>query len=157
MKNLSLTATARIAGLVIAAVAVPALGGADDAADPCRRRLVDQVWLCSQSLASLRSVAICVQSYVIDNKALPGVSTLEELMALVEPAYIKTLPTIDAWGTPLRYVASPDGTSFRVISAGSDGQFDPPSWDRPGLLTSSKDDAVITGSYETRREWVLQE
>lgn len=129
MKKPSLAVMVGLVGLVIAALGLPTRGRAENPPDACRRKLVDQVWLCSRSLGDLRSLAICVQAYVIDNKRLPKPSTPEELKALFEPMYIKTCSLADAWGTPLRYVVSPDGTSYRVISAGSDPKFDPASWD----------------------------
>ncbi|HEY0156763.1 MAG TPA: DUF2059 domain-containing protein [Thermoanaerobaculia bacterium] len=70
----------------------------------------------------LRSVAVAAESYAVDHNFYPRVSTLEELRQLLEPTYIRELPLVDAWGTPLFYVS--DGSNYRFASAGADRRFE---------------------------------
>jgi hypothetical protein len=64
----------------------------------------------------------------------------------------------DEWGTPLRYVASPDGQHYWLVSAGSDRVFEEKSWASPAFLSDSRNDAVLTsGGWDSDREWVIQE
>src|SRR6185295_20266572 len=79
-------------------------------------------------------------AYKLDRGSYPAVRTLEELRAAVEPVYIRKAPMVDAWGRPYRYELTKSG--FRVVSAGADGKFDPPTWDVEGRQASLDADAV---------------
>jgi hypothetical protein len=63
------------------------------------------------------------------------------------------LPRHDAWGTPLRYERMEDGKAMRIISAGSDGRFEPDTWSSPEALVGYSQDAVIEGSRILTRIW----
>ena len=77
---------------------------------------------------------------------------------MVQPTYIARTPMADGWGTPLRYVVSPDGQHYWLVSAGSDRAFDEKSWAIPAFLSDSRFDAVLTSEgWQTDREWVIQE
>lgn len=116
-------------------------------------RVVDQWYLAVHTIADANSLRTSVQAYAIDNKHYPLVTTIEELRPLLEPVYIRTMPTKDAWGTPFIYRPVDGGKSFVIASAGSDKKFDESAWDA-GYMMSSKDDLVYQG--ESAREWVIQ-
>ena len=83
---------------------------------------------------------------------------MSALRDLIQPTYIKATPMTEAWGTEFRYLASADGKSYRLVSAGSDKVFDEASWSIAGFLESSAEDAVVSSSsVGSEREWVIQE
>ena len=83
-----------------------------------RRKLADHAYLCIQSLESMRAVQTAIDAYAVDHSTYPRVNTMEELRSMVQPAYIARTPMADGWGTPLRYVVSPDGQHYWLVSAG---------------------------------------
>ena len=76
----------------------------------------------------LRTVATASEAYATDNDEYPRVTSMEELRTLLEPTYIRTMPSEDGWGTKLFYVT--DGEHYRFVSAGSDRKFE---WNRQVL------------------------
>ncbi len=116
-------------------------------------RVVDQWYLAVHTIADANSLRTSVQAYAIDNNHYPLVTNIEELRPLLEPIYIRTMPTKDAWGTPFVYRSVDDGKSFVIASAGSDRKFDESTWGA-GYTMLSKDDLVYQGDSE--REWVIQ-
>jgi len=105
------------------------------------------------TMSDMRSIAIACEAYRIDNFSFPAAAWLEELERLVAPTYIRSLPRHDAWGTPLRYERMEDGKAMRIISAGSDGRFEPDTWSSPEALVGYSQDAVIEGSRTLTRMW----
>ncbi len=80
-----------------------------------------------QTLTDMRSLAIVLQAYAIDNETLPGAPVQEmtqfyKIEPLVAPIYIRRLPLRDGWGH--RFVYWHDGSQFRIASPGADGQFE---------------------------------
>lgn len=82
-----------------------------------------------RTMADLRTVGIALEAYGIDNNAYPAsdgwveVSTLTDELSSV---YIRTLPVTDGWSNAMLYWS--DGSSYRLVSSGKDGQLDR-SWD----------------------------
>jgi hypothetical protein len=108
------------------------------------------------TMADMRSLATSVEAYAVDNKDLyPAAATLDALIPMIEPVYIRTAPAVDAWGHPYVFVPSADRRSYRIISGGSDGATDPKSWEKAGELTTFAEDAVVdSGSFS--RAWPLR-
>ncbi|HEY7368851.1 MAG TPA: hypothetical protein VIA29_03125, partial [Thermoanaerobaculia bacterium] len=48
-------------------------------------------------------------------------SGLDELLYLLQPRYIESLPLRDAWGNRLLYATSNDLRSYAIVSMGRDG------------------------------------
>lgn len=94
------------------------------------------------TMHDMMSWKIVFDAYRLDHKEYPHVSTLEEARAIGEPIYIKAAPMHDAWGNPYRIEA--DGKTFRIVSAGADGKFDPPTWSVPANALPYDADAVMT-------------
>ena len=123
-----------------------------------RRHLADQWYQCVQTLLDMRALQTAIEAYGVDHPTYPMAKTMEELRALVQPTYIATTPIKDAWGTAFRYIVSPDGKSYKLVSAGSDRAFTDESWKIPAFLSDSEADAVLTSDgWGTYREWVIQE
>ena len=143
-----------LAGILAIGLPLMTLAGAV----PEGRTMVDQSYLCGRTLLEMRSVAIALSSYLIDNPTLPtDLASIDQVRPLIEPMYIGKAVLEDAWGTSLRVWVGPDRKAFRVVSAGSDREFDETSWSQAGLLAASSDDAVISSSRAESREWVIQE
>ncbi len=92
---------------IIAAIAIPNLLNAINRSKQKR------------TMADMRSIATAIEMYSIDNAFFPAASSPATLAVLIEPAYIKILPTLDGW----RRTYSIDSTSvqYTVWSGGSDG------------------------------------
>jgi len=122
----------------------------------CKRQRVDSSLPCTETLIAMRSLQTAIEAYAIVNHSYPVAASMTALRDLVQPTFIKTTPLVDAWGTEFRYLLTPDGKAYRIVSAGSDKVFDEASWTAEGLLDSSKDDAVLS-SRLPEREWTIQE
>jgi hypothetical protein len=123
----------------------------------CTRKTADHLLACIDTLVAMRSVQTAVEAYAIDHgRRYSQAHSMAQLRDLVQPTYFKTMPLTDAWGTEFRYLPTPDGKSYRLVSAASDKNFDESSWSTPGLLESSKEDAVVSSDADGR-EWVIQE
>src|SRR5262245_23110438 len=107
--------------------AAVALAG-DPPAAKAAPRIVDQWYLAVHTIADARSLQTCVEAYYLDHRQFPPAATVDELRKLIEPVYIRTTPTKDAWGTPFLYRVSADGQSYVLASAGSDRKFDESTW-----------------------------
>jgi len=81
-----------------------------------------------RTMADIRSVAVAVESYKIDNGVCPGPTEdhvdASFLREFVQPMYIRTLPVADAWGNGLLYWS--DGEHYRIVSNGRDGEAEEP-------------------------------
>ncbi len=137
--------------LFVTALALPAV--ADEAV--CVRKVVDHKGMCMRTYLAMKSIQTAVEAYGVAHNVFPKATAMAELRALIEPAYIRTTPMTDDWGTEFKYVVSADGQHYKIISAGSDRAFAPETWDAAGLLSSSADDQVLT-SEARDREWTLQ-
>lgn len=88
-----------------------------------------------RTMADLRSVATALEAYATDNDRYPD-ADYAGLKPLLEPVYIRKFPEQDIWGHAYAYVASPDGTQYRFVSAGSDGVFE---WDSRRITPATTD------------------
>jgi hypothetical protein len=102
------------------------------------------------TMSDLRTLATAVEAYALDNKTYPAAATLDALIPMIEPIYVRKAPVVDAWGHPYVYVASADRKSYRLVSAGADGATDAKSWDAAGALKSFDEDAVVSSGAFSR-------
>ena len=107
------------------------------------------------TLGDMRTLATAIEAYAVDHKAYPKVGSLEEVVPLIQPVYIRHAPVRDAWGNPFVYSSSADGKTYRLVSPGSDHAADPSTWDVPGELSSYAADAVLD-SGQFRRGWMYR-
>jgi len=81
-----------------------------------------------RTMADLRTVATSVEAYAADNNGYPQATSIEALVPLIEPKYIKTVPRIDGWGHPLMYSCyqQQEGrcTGYLLGSGGKDMTFE---------------------------------
>ena len=98
------------------------------------------------TMQDMRSWSIVLSAYQKDYGKLPAAPTLEALVALIQPVYIRYAPVTDAWGNPYRVALDRDGLVRGVVSAGADGKFDEPTWLQTGEQESFEADAVATAA-----------
>jgi len=76
------------------------------------------------------SLGYALRDFKDANGSYPQAASLDELLTTLRAvAPERELGTTDAWGTPIRYVRSEDGATYRLISAGADMEFDHGDWD----------------------------
>lgn len=101
---------------IVAAIAVPNVITAQQRAKQKR------------TIADLRTTGTAIEMFVTDKNDYPQISSMyvAELEKALVPAYIKALPTVDGWGTALRYECWPRGKCehYAVGSAGADREFE---------------------------------
>jgi len=102
------------------------------------------------TMSDMRSLATALEAYAKDNHVYPTGTTIEALVAAVQPSYMRKAHATDAWGRAYVYVPAADGTSYRLVSAGSDGKTDPGSWESAGPLATFEADAVLDSGSMTR-------
>jgi general secretion pathway protein G len=98
---------------VIAAIAIPNLINAIE------------VGRSKRTMADMRSLAVALETYAVDEARYPSSDGWVEVSSLAEelaPTYIEVLPTSDGWGNDLLYRS--DGVSYRILSRGRDGILD---------------------------------
>ena len=76
-----------------------------------------------RTMADIRSVATAAEAYATDNNKYPDASSVAELSAALSPTYIREVPSLDGWGTPMKYERLGD-TGYAVGSAGADKTFE---------------------------------
>jgi len=101
-----------------------------------------------QTVSEVRDVSTAIQRYALDHDFAYPDGDYASLEALVAPAYLKTFPAKDPWRHAYAYVVSPDHNSFRIVSAGADGTFEPDS--RTIVVYKKGDEPPV--SYRNRLE-----
>ncbi len=95
---------------IIAAIAIPNLLNAIDRGKQKR------------TMADIRSIGTAVESYAVDNNHYPVATSITALEGVIEPVYIKTLPTTDGWNNAMVYQpGATSGRGYTVKSPGKDG------------------------------------
>jgi len=102
------------------------------------------------TMSDMRSLATALEAYATDNRSYPAASTIDAMVARIQPSYMRKAPATDAWGRAYVYVPGTDGQSYRLISAGEDGKTDPGSWESVGPLSTFAEDAVVDSGSMTR-------
>jgi hypothetical protein len=90
-----------------------------------------------RTMSQIRTVATALEAYAIDHEERYPNGDYASLKALLAPTYLKTFPEKDIWGHAYAYVVSPDGSSYRLVSSGSDGNFE---WDSRRVATAKSGD-----------------
>lgn len=96
---------------ILAAIAIPNLLTAQQRAKQKR------------TMADIRSVATAAEAYAADKRKYPEGGSVSELSAALTPTYIRALPSLDGWGTPMKYERIGD-SGYAVGSAGADKAFE---------------------------------
>ena len=104
-----------------------------------------------RTMADVRSLAMSVEAYATDKKVYPHAASMDELAPQISPEYIRTVPRVDAWGTPIRYACVPDDCSGYVIrSAGKDKIFqheDASEYEKRATTSYDCDLVFMNGSF----------
>lgn len=103
------------------------VGLIDDA--PCPERVAKEVEAAveaasGRAIADIRAIATALEAYATDQNQYPAGGT-DAIESSLVPTYIKSLPTIDPWGT--RYKINCYGGGYAIASAGADRTFRAPS------------------------------
>jgi len=72
-----------------------------------------------RTMSDLRTIGTGVESYAVDQVVYPTAGDAVALRAVLEPAYVKTMPMIDAWSHALQVNSTPG--AYTVYSQGKDG------------------------------------
>ncbi len=117
---------------IIAAIAIPNLLNAIDRGKQKR------------TMADMRSIGTAIEAYAVDNNNYPTATSAGVLKTLVEPIYIKTMPTADGWSNAWGVDSAP--TQYTLTSNGKDGT---PSGCTPGAVTTifNADICFSNGSF----------
>jgi hypothetical protein len=130
-----------VVGCLLLSPAALAADPAGEEPDPQEEQLKKQ----KQTMGDMRSIAITVESYKLDNAGVPGPTDgdvpVSFLRPFVQPVYIRVLPVVDGWGHPILYWS--DGEHYRIVSHGRDGQPDGPYEDVEEDTTISSLDGDI--------------
>ncbi len=108
----------------------------------------------ASTLRGINTVATAVEAFAIDNKRYPGPTEgfvpVETIRKDVQPMYVTSLPTSDAWGGALLYWS--DGASYRIVSYGADRVANQPLDDpRAGTSTLNFEGDIVfeNGRFRT--------
>jgi general secretion pathway protein G len=75
-----------------------------------------------RTMADMRAIGTAVESYAVDNNKYPaGGSAISTIQNTIEPRYIASVPTVDAWNGTFDYLSSP-ATSPQAYSVESYGK-----------------------------------
>jgi hypothetical protein len=117
----------------------------------------DDLELQKRTMRAMRTAAMAIESYSVDNQWYPTGGTAGSLADRLSPTYVRDLPTRDGWGHEIRYVAwkgdEAEGgpTHYVLVSPGRDGRFemDDPRAYPPGATSTFDGDIVFdTGSFQ---------
>lgn len=80
-----------------------------------------------RSMADLRTLGRAIESYAADHGKVPDISDgpVSRLESTLKPAYLMKLPKVDGWANPFHWQHHIEGSSYTLISFGSDGIADP--------------------------------
>jgi len=93
-----------------------------------------------RTMGDLHTLGSAIQAYQVDFARFPAVSgNASQLVGLLTPTYLKTLPEVDGWNRPIQYAGS--ATGYTLISWAADGA--PTTPYRFGPTTSFADDIVF--------------
>ncbi len=74
-----------------------------------------------RSMADIRTLGTALEAYAVDNNSYPpDITSAEELESLLCPMYLAGLPARDGWNEPFGISTASDGSSYQIISYGSD-------------------------------------
>jgi type II secretion system protein G len=129
---------------IIAAIAIPNLLNAIDRGKQKR------------TMADLRSIGTAVEAYAVDTNIYPTASDATALTSVVQPIYIKKMPTTDGWNTGLVYQpGTTSGAGYTVRSYGKGAAVE--SSPAGGKTTDfTKDIIFVDGQFTQWPEGVQQ-
>jgi general secretion pathway protein G len=129
---------------IIAAIAIPNLLNAIDRGKQKR------------TMADLRSIGTAVEAYAVDTNFYPFAADAAALVPVVQPIYIKKMPTTDGWNSNILYTpSSTNGAGYTLKSTGKGGAVE--SSPAGGKTTDfTKDIIFVDGQFTQWPEGVQQ-
>ena len=91
-----------------------------------------------RTLVDMRAIAAAIESFAADHDDYLDAEDIGELRRALEPDYLRSFPSKDAWGHPFLFERFEDG-GYRIRSYGKDGLPD----DSPGGPTDAADADII--------------
>jgi len=98
-----------------------------------------------RTMSDMRNVSTALEAYATDKDRYPT-SDYASLKEVLVPVYLSKFPEKDIWGHEYAYVVSDDGTRYRLVSGGADGDFE---WDSRRIVEGDQDAEV---RYQDRLE-----
>jgi general secretion pathway protein G len=92
---------------IVAAIAIPNLLNAIDKGKQKR------------TMSDLRAIGSAVEVYAIENAVYPTAASAAAIKTLIDPTYIKVMPTVDGWLNTIQVDSSAAG--YTIYSQGKDG------------------------------------
>jgi len=104
-----------------------------------------------RTMADMRTIATVLEAYGTDHEReeYPPGATVADLRGQMQPVYVKRLPTLDGWATPIRYTPLPN-RGYAIMSAAANKTFEAESPDQytPGTTTHFDCDIVfVNGEF----------
>lgn len=97
-----------------------------------------------RTLSDMRSISTAIEAYGTDANGYPAAGSLDALVPVLVPRYIRDLPREDGWGNPYRFASN--AKSYRLASAGKGGDWDRGNvWDYSEGATQSPEDDLVYG------------
>ena len=97
-----------------------------------------------RTMADMRAIGTAVEAYAVDNNFYPGgASAVSTITSVLEPKYIRNMPTTDAWTFPIDYLAS--GTPPQDYTIHSYGKDQSAEGIVAGATTNFNNDIVFSG------------
>ncbi len=69
---------------------------------------------------TMQTFATALSAYSVDRGGYPAAASVQEAVAALSPAFLRSPMTVDAWGGTLDYRS--DGQSYTLASPGQDGR-----------------------------------
>lgn len=117
---------------ILAAIAIPNLITATERAKQKR------------TMADIRSVATAAEAYATGKGTYPRAASMNELVPILTPEFMKSVPRLDGWGNEIRYRCLDDACEgYEVSSSGSDRVFEHVKGDEYSQLATTSFDCDI--------------
>jgi type II secretory pathway pseudopilin PulG len=117
---------------ILAAIAIPNLINATERAKQKR------------TMADIRSVATAAEAYATENRTYPRAESMDELVPILVPKFMRTVPRLDGWGNELRYRCLDEACeNYEVSSSGKDRVFEHVRGDEYSQLATTSFDCDI--------------
>jgi hypothetical protein len=84
-----------------------------------------------RTMSDMQAIGTALEAYATDNERYPSgdYASLKETLA----AYVSKFPEKDIWDHAYAYIVSADGSSYRLVSSGADGNFE---WDSRRIIAA---------------------
>lgn len=117
---------------IVAGIAIPNLLNAVDKGKQKR------------TMTDMRSIGTAVETYAVENSSYPIAASAAAIKAVIDPIYIKEMPSVDGWSHSFQVDSS--ATGYTIYSQGKDGAG---SSCPPGTTTNFNDEiCFVNGQFQ---------